>query len=207
MSAVTAVPIRPLARGSVVKLWLALILLLGAAGALAWWTTRSHQEIVLPSGVRYRVLAEGTGDAMTTADVVALRYKLHVGSVDAPVIQDSDESGEPFITTTAEVFPGFAEGLQQMRQGGRYILWLPPGTHASGPIPPNAPFNAEDTLVFELRVLQIGVGQAQAFQMQRLQQMMQRQGGAPGADPHGGGAPPAPPSGGSGGASGGGSGR
>ena len=37
MSAVTAVPIRPIAKGSVLKLWLALVLLVAAAAALAWW--------------------------------------------------------------------------------------------------------------------------------------------------------------------------
>ena len=41
MSAVTAVPLRPLARGSVLKLWLGLGLLVLVAAALAWWGTRA----------------------------------------------------------------------------------------------------------------------------------------------------------------------
>jgi FKBP-type peptidyl-prolyl cis-trans isomerase FkpA len=207
MTTVTAVPIRPLARGAVLKMWIALILLLAAAAGLAWWGTRGMQAVTLESGARYRVLTEGHGPAITPADAFALRYKLHVGSLDAPVIQDSDQRGEPFVATTADVYGGFGEALQRMRAGGRYLLWLPPGTHVTAQTapPPGSPFGATDTLVFEIEVLQIAPGMASQFQMQRLQQMMQQQqqqGGAPpgGAPPAGGGAPPAgggaPPTGG-----------
>lgn len=195
---VTAVPIRPIARGSVLKLWIALALLMVASAAVAWIGTAPYQTITLPSGVRYRTIDAGHGPAMTSADVIALRYKLHVNSVESPVIQDSEESGQPFVTTTSEVFPGFAEALQRMRAGGTYLLWLPPGTHVAGPPPPGAPFSPQDTLVFELSVLQIAPGMAQQRQMQMMQQMMQ--GGAPGGAPadatHGGGpegGPGAPP--------------
>jgi FKBP-type peptidyl-prolyl cis-trans isomerase FkpA len=197
MTTVTAVPIQPLARGALVKLWLALALLVAAAAGLAWWGTQGFQTVTLASGVRYRVVHEGNGPPMTPADVVALRYKLHVGSPDSRIIQDSDESGQPFVATIGEVFPGFGEGLQHMRAGGSYLLWLPPGTHAQGPLPPSAPFRATDTLVFELQVLQIGAGQAQAYQMQRMQQLQQQmqmqmqQQGAPGAPGAGGAHPPA----------------
>src|SRR6185295_19144377 len=160
-------------------------------------------------GVRYRVIEPGNGPAMTSADVVALRYKLHVNSLDSRVIQDSDESGQAFVTTTAEVFPGFAEGLQHMRAQGRYQLYLPPGQHITGAAPPGAPFAASDTLVFEIQVLQIVPGRAQARQMQQMQQfqqqmqaMQQQQGGGAGGSPHGG-AGGAPAGGGSSGAGGG----
>jgi FKBP-type peptidyl-prolyl cis-trans isomerase FkpA len=205
MSAVTAVPIRPIARGSVLKLWIALLLLAAAGAGLAWLGTAPLQVITLESGVRYRVLRQGTGPLMTPADAIVLRYKLHVNSVTDPVVQDSDQSGQPFAATTSDVFPGFGEAMLKMRQGGEYILWLPPGTHMQGEIPPAAPFTASDTLVFEIRDVRIGAGQASALQMQRMQQMqqmqqqqlqeqlqqqLQQQGGAP-PNPHGGTAPPA----------------
>jgi len=199
MSAATAVPLRPLARGAVLKLWIALLALMLAAAGLAWWGTQGWQEVTLPSGARYRVVAEGQGPTITPADAFALRYKLHVGSLDAPVIQDSDQRGEPFLATTSDVYGGFGEALQKMRAGGRYQLWLPPGTHVSSasPPPPGAPFGAQDTLVFEIEVMQIAPGMASQLQMQRLQQMMQQQQGAAAAPPPGG-APPsgAPPAGG-----------
>jgi hypothetical protein len=205
MSAVTAVPIRPIARGSVLKLWIALAVLAAAGAGLAWIGTAPLQVITLESGVRYRVLRQGTGPLMTPADAIGLRYKLHANDVAGPVIQDSEESGQPFVATTSDVFPGFAEGMQQMRAGGEYILWLPPGTHVQGQIPPAAPFTASDTLVFEISDVRIGAGRAAALQQQRAQQMqqlqqqqlqeqlqqqLQQQGGAP-PNPHGGTAPPA----------------
>jgi len=184
---VTAVPIRPVRKGSLVKLWLGLLVLALAAAALAWAGTRPLQVQTLPSGARYRVLAEGHGPAMTSADVAALHYKLHVNSERAPVIQDSEEGGQPFVTSVQEVFVGFADALVHMRAGGRYLLWLPPGTHVTGTAPPGAPFRSTDTLVFEIEMLQIAPGMAAQRQMQMMQQMMQQQqqqqGGAGGAPP------------------------
>jgi FKBP-type peptidyl-prolyl cis-trans isomerase FkpA len=185
---VTAVPIRPIKKGSVVKLWLGLALLALLAAVLAWAGTSSFQAVTTASGVKIETVRPGVGPKITKEDVAALHYKLHVNSVTAPVIQDSNESPRPFVTTTEGVYPGFAEGLQAMRQGGSYVLTLPPGTHVQQQIP-QAPFTPRDTLVFEIDVLQVERGAAQKFmqmqQMQALQQMqqqMQSQGGgaAPG---------------------------
>ena len=65
MSNVTAVPIRPLAKGSIVKLWIALIVLVLAAGAIAWWGTAPLQVTTTQSGLRFRVIHEGTGEPAT----------------------------------------------------------------------------------------------------------------------------------------------
>ena len=179
---VTAVPIRPIAKGSVLKLWLALLVLTAAAVAFAYYGTGGQQVITTESGVRYRVLDEGTGPTVTPNDAVALRYKLHVNSLDNEVIQDSDQTGQPFVATTSMVYPGFGEALQKMRAGGSYLLWLPPGTHEQGQLRPGTPFTATDTLVFEIQVIQVAEGMAPMLQMQRMQEMQQQmQGGAPGA--------------------------
>ena len=169
---VTAVPIRPLSRGSVLKLWLGLLLLLLAAAALAWAGTRGQQRETTASGVQIQVIKEGEGSTVTPADLVALRYKLR--KTDGTLIQDSDSTGQPFVTSTEGLFPGFSEGLQRMRAGGHYRIWLPPGQHVQGPLPPGAPFGAQDTLVFRIEVLQIAPGMA------AMQQMM---GGAGGGGP------------------------
>jgi FKBP-type peptidyl-prolyl cis-trans isomerase FkpA len=168
---VTAVPIQPLRQGSVLKLWLGLALLAFAAAAAAWYGTSAFRPITTETGVKLRVVKEGTGARITEKDVAALRYKLHVGSVEAPVIQDSDQTGQPFVTTTDGVYPGFGEGMKMMRQGGRYILWVPPGQHVQGPVPPGTPFQATDTLVFEIEVMQLAAGMADQFRMQQQEQM------------------------------------
>ena len=160
---VTAVPIRPLARGSVVKLWLGLALLALAAAALAWFGTSGFQTTTTQSGLRYRVIEAGEGPTVTPADLVALRYQLRKD--DGTLIQDSDQTGQPFVTGTEGLFPGFSEGLQLMQAGGRYRLWIPPGLHVTGPMPPGAPFTPEDTLVFDVEVLQIAPGMAAMQQL------------------------------------------
>jgi len=187
---VTAVPLHPIKKGSVAKLWIALALLAAAAAAFAWWGTSAFQPVRTGSGVTVRTLAAGSGPKITDQDVVALHYKLHARSLDAPVVEDSRQSGQPFITTTQGVYPGFGEGLQHMRPGGSYILTLPPGTHAPDPIPPGAPFGKNDSLVFEIDVLQVEAGAGPRYmemqRMQQLQQMQQMQmqgGGAEGAPP------------------------
>jgi FKBP-type peptidyl-prolyl cis-trans isomerase FkpA len=174
---VTAVPLRPLARGSVLKLWIGLAVLALAAAGLAWVGTSGQQVITTASGLRYRVLEEGSGPTVTPADLVALRYKLR--KEDGTLIQDSDQTGQPFVTGTEGLFPGFSEGLQLMQAGGRYMLWIPPGLHVQQAMPPGAPFSAEDTLVFEIEVLQIAPGMA------AMQQLMGPQGAGPheGAEP------------------------
>lgn len=197
MSAVTAVPLRPIARGSVLKLWIGLGVLALAALALAWWGTRWMQVVTLPSGVRYQVVREGSGPVMTSADVIAMRFQVHLNNVEGRVVSDSGP--QPFVGTVQDVPAGFGEGVQVMREGGRYVISVPVGIVMAGrPVPPTAPFTMNDTLVFEVQALQIEAGAASAFQMQRLQQMIQRQqmqqgaAGAPGANPHAGTGVPAP---------------
>ena len=192
---VTAVKLHPLKKGSVAKLWIVLLLLVALAAGLAWWGTGAFQTATTQTGVGIRTLRAGSGATITPQDVVALHYKLHARSLESPVIQDSRETGQPFVTTTQGVYPGFAEGLQHMRPGGAYILTLPPGTHEQGPIPPGAPFTAPDPRVFEIDVLQVEAGAGPRFlemqrmqQLQQMQQMQQMQGGAPGVPE---GAPPA----------------
>src|SRR5687768_9309117 len=186
---VTAVPIRPLSRGSVLKLWLGLLALALLAAGLAWLGTRALQRETLPSGVQLQTIEQGEGNTVTPADLVALRYRLT--KTDGTLIQDSDDTGQPFVTGTEGLFPGFSEGLQRMQQGGRYRLWLPPGQHVQGPLPPGAPFTPEDTLVFDIEVMQIAPGMA------AMQQMMGAPGasGGPGGPGGAGGAGAAPPSG------------
>lgn len=172
MSAVTAVPLRPLAPRSVLKLWLGLALLVLAGAGLAWWGTGWMQIVTLESGVRVQAVSEGSGPAVTAQDAFALRFRVHKNSLDAPVER---ETQEPFVGTLQDLPPGFGDGLQRMRAGGRYVLWLPARTVIPGEIPPGAGITAGDTLVIEVQVLQIDAGQASAYQMRAMQQMMQQQ--------------------------------
>jgi len=192
MSEVTAVPIRPLAKGSVLRLWLALILLLAAGAGLAWVGTAPLQRVTTASGLQYQVLKEGTGQPVAAPDLVRLHYTGRLA--DGTVFDSSVARGQPMETGISGIIPGFAEGLQLMRKGGRYRLWIPPQLGYNGNVPQGAPFGPRDTLQFDIEVLDIAPGLAaaqQMQQMQQLQQMMQGGGGPEGAAP--GGAPGGPP--------------
>jgi hypothetical protein len=186
---VTAVPIQPLKKGSIVKLWLGLAVLALAAAAAAWIGASAFRPVTTESGVRMRVIKEGSGPTITAADAFAFHYRLRVGNEDAPVIQDSLQRQQPLQATIDTIYPGVGEGLKMMRKGGHYMLWVPPGQHIQGPIPPGTPFQASDTLVFEIEVVEVAPGMAQAFKQQQEEMMrrqieamqQQQQGGAPGA--------------------------
>lgn len=196
MSAVTAVPLRPLARGSVLKLWLALALLAIAAAGLAWWDTKRLQPVTLESGVQVRTLRSGTGPTVTPADVVAMRFVIRINDPEGTVWRDSGR--EPFVGVVTELPAGFREGVQTMRARGVYRVSVPGRVIADGQtLPPQAQFSLDDTLYFETQVLQIEEGQASAFQMGRIRQMMQQQQqqqGGPGGPAGAPGAPGAAPS-------------
>ena len=189
MSAVTAVPIRPLAKGSVLKLWIGVLVLCLAGAGLAWWATGPLQRDVTKSGLQFRVVEAGTGEPMTRADLAAMNLRLRLGGENGQLIQDTRRSGQPFVGSTDSVFPGLAEAMLMFRQGGRYQLWVPPHLAYGDQIPPGAPFGPNDTLFFEVEVLQIERGMA------ALQQLMGAQGGGPGGPGAGPGGPGAGPGG------------
>jgi FKBP-type peptidyl-prolyl cis-trans isomerase FkpA len=176
MTTVTAVPLRPIARGSVLKLWIALAVLAAIAVALAWWGTAGQQVIETRTGLRYQVVSEGHGDPVTANDLVQLTY---VGRRPDGTIFDSTEmhGGQPMATGVTGIIPGLSEGLLLMREDGRYRLWIPPHLGYGTNVPPGAPFGPHDTLQFDIHVVRI------VRDVARLQQLMgQPQGGPPGGE-------------------------
>ena len=145
---VTAVPIRPLKKGSVVRLWIGLALLVAGAVALAWYGTRSLQYEVTGSGLRYRVVEEGKGAHPTLNDVAFIDY---TGKLADGTVFDSTKGRQPVPMPVGKTIPGFSEALQLMRKGGRYELHIPPQLAygkegAGGVIPPDATLTFDVTM-------------------------------------------------------------
>lgn len=155
----TAVPLRPIAKGSLTKLWIGIALVVLAAAALAWaGATR-------PLG--FEVLTEGEGASPTTADVVLVSY---VGKLpDGTVFDQNEHAAMP----VEGVVPGFSQALQMMKKGGHYKVTIPPhlgyGDKAVGPIPANS------TLEFDVKLLDFK-SRAEIEKMQQELQAMQGQG-------------------------------
>jgi hypothetical protein len=182
MSAVTAVPLRPIARGSVLKLWIGLALLSLFALGVAWWGTRELQRTATPSGLQYQVIREGEGNLITGADVAAVNL---VGRRENGEVFADTRRDRPLEVNPDNFIPGLGEGLKLMRKGAAYRFWLPPSLYR-GQIPPGLTTGPDERLVFELQVLDVAPGMAQVQRMQELQRQMQ------GANPHEGTGMPTP---------------
>ncbi|KQT32918.1 peptidylprolyl isomerase [Sphingomonas sp. Leaf412] len=177
MSTVTAVPLAPVKRAYLVWLWLGLALALVAGVALAKAGDTGIKAT--PSGLRYQVLAPGTGTARPTdADVALVNYtgKLADGTV-------FDKSQQPTPLPVAGMIKGFSEGLKLMPKGAKYRFWIAPelgyGPQANGPIPANS------TLTFDVELVDF-LPEATLRALQQQQQMMGGAGGgAPGGAPGG----------------------
>ena len=174
---VTQVPLRPLKKGSLTKLWLGILVLIAAAAALAWVGTDRFRGETTASGILIRTLEEGTGDPVRANDGVMVEYE---GRLTDGKSFDSS-GGKPVPMLPSQLIPGFSEALQNMREGGRYAIRIPSAQAygaegaGNGQIPPNA------DLLFDIKIHQV---------VRDAALMMQGPPGAPGASPQG--APPQP---------------
>jgi len=168
---ITAVPLQPIRRGSLVKLWLGVGVAILVAAGIAWAGTDKLVTASLPasafmaknatakgvvqtaSGLQYEVLRPGEGNKPTMGDVALVHYEGRLS--DGKVFDSSYERGQPAPLPVAGMIPGMTEGLQLMQRGGKYRLWIPPelgyGAEGAGNgvIPPNA------VLVFDVELLEM----------------------------------------------------
>lgn len=96
----------------------------------------------------------GTGAMAQAGDTVSVNY---TGKLQDGTVFDSSVGKQPiqFTLGIGRVIPGWDQGLQGMKVGGKRLLIIPPslayGSQGVGPIPPNA------TLIFEVSL--VGVQQ------------------------------------------------
>jgi len=107
---------------------------------------------VLPDGMQYIVLKEGTGPMPTATDTVSTHY--HGTLIDGTVFDSSVDRGQPAEFPVGAVIKGWTEALQMMKVGSKWKLFIPSelayGERAAGPkIQPNS------TLIFEVELLSI----------------------------------------------------
>jgi FKBP-type peptidyl-prolyl cis-trans isomerase FklB len=104
------------------------------------------------SDLLYKEMAAGEGDSPGAQDIVQVHY---TGTLpDGTVFDSSVERGEPVEFPLDQVIPGWTEGVQLMKKGGKMRIWLPPelayGEQGSPPaIGPN------QALMFDIELLDI----------------------------------------------------
>lgn len=179
---VTAVPLRPIAKGSLAKLWTGVALGLAVAAGGAYlgtsnsavagagtpeqylaWNAKQEGVATTASGLQYRVIEEGKGPKPTDSDMVLVGYK---GTLrDGKVFDENPQASFP----VAGVVPGFSEGLKLMSRGSKYRFWIPPALGYGAETPAEV-IPANSVLVFDVELLDFrSMAEIQA-EMQRLRE-------------------------------------
>jgi len=119
----------------------------------SWLAENAKKEGVqtLESGLQYKVLTEGTGEAIEARDTVQVNYRGTL--IDGTEFDSSYSRGQPAQFKVTAVIPGWTEALQKMRVGDKWELFVPPdlayGDRQQGGIPPGS------TLIFEVEALAV----------------------------------------------------
>ena len=123
------------------------------------------------SGLQYKVLEKGKGESPTKKDLVTIHYTGQLP--DGTVFDSSYEKGQPVTMTAGDFVPGFSEGLTMMKPGSKYKFWIP-GELAYGQRGnPRAGIDPNQTLVFEVELLEVKEPQQQGMQGMQGMQMPQ----------------------------------
>ncbi len=123
-----------------------------AAGTAFLEANKAKQGVkVLPSGLQYKVITEGTGDTPTADDKVKTNYR---GTfIDGTEFDSSYKRGTPAEFPVKGVIKGWTEALQLMKEGAKWELYIPAnlayGERGRPGIPPNS------TLIFEIELIEI----------------------------------------------------
>lgn len=109
------------------------------------------------SGLQYKVNKEGTGASPVIGDGVMVEY---TGKLIDGTEFDSTKAqgGQPFAVplTGDSVIKGWTEGLQLMKEGGEYTLYIP--AHLAYGNQGNPKIPANSVLIFDMKILKVEKG-------------------------------------------------
>jgi peptidylprolyl isomerase len=110
-----------------------------------------------PTELQTTDIVKGKGKPAKAGDIVSVQYVGNSWSTGAQFDASWDRGGEPFQFPlgAGQVIPGWDQGVQGMRRGGRRLLVIPPDLAygAQSPSPDIAP---NETLIFVVDLKKIG---------------------------------------------------
>jgi FKBP-type peptidyl-prolyl cis-trans isomerase len=123
-----------------------------AAGTAYLEANKAKEGVkVLPSGLQYKVITEGTGDTPTAKDKVKTHYRGTL--IDGTEFDSSYKRNRPAEFGVTGVIKGWTEALQLMKVGGKWELYIPANLAYGERGRPSIPANS--TLIFEIELLEI----------------------------------------------------
>ncbi|MEO1047465.1 MAG: FKBP-type peptidyl-prolyl cis-trans isomerase [Pseudomonadota bacterium] len=178
MTEITRVPLKPVAKGSLTKLWLgvAASVVVGAGLALAaapieWGNVEVIEEIAAtePGGQAQKLtietVVEGTGPMASEGQFVFVEYRGILAADETQFDQSQPipwpapgvfpERGTPFPIEQGATVDGFYKGLQRVQKGGQYKLTIPSSMGYGDQPRPGSPIPPGADLIFELEVIEI----------------------------------------------------
>lgn len=103
------------------------------------------------SGLQYEVVKEGNGNSPSATDTVTVHYEGKL--LDGTVFDSSYKRHEPTTFPLSRVIPGWTEGLQLMKEGGVYMLYVP--SNLAYKDSPQGPGGPNSTLIFKVELIKV----------------------------------------------------
>ena len=179
MTEITRVPLRPIQKGSLTKLWLGVLAAIALGAGLAW--------AAAPKSAGLEVLAEGDGTSPQIGDVAFVTYvgKLADGtefdrSRPLPIPPGLLPDGTPMLLEEGAIIPGFLDGMLKMEKGGKYLLTIPSDQAYGAEPPAGSPIPANADLVFEVELVDFMSRADFEAKAQQIQAMMSQMGASQG---------------------------
>jgi FKBP-type peptidyl-prolyl cis-trans isomerase FklB len=118
----------------------------------------------LPSGLQYKVLAEGSGERTPkVGDGLGLRFRM--SDINGKELINATPNGVPKKVTLEGVMPGWQQALQLMKPGAKWQLFIPPDLAFGDKGSPDGLVSPNQTLVFDMELVDFVSAEAAKVEM------------------------------------------
>lgn len=108
--------------------------------------------VVLPSGLQYKIIKNGSGARPTKEDMVTVEYTGHL--INGEVFDSTAKTGKPASFKLSQVIAGWTEALQLMPAGSTWEIYVP-ASLAYGDRTVGGPIGPNETLIFNIHLISV----------------------------------------------------